>query len=408
MAGDRLLLPGLALQRALWPEVVAPWLPLVTLALLWAFGLTHAVLLAETVSGSRGAGLVAGAAVAFSAPVFLSGYHFYPEAAALALVPWLVRVAIEPPAGRTRGTLRMMAVGVAIGALPWLHVKFCPLALVLLALIATRAGDARRVAAVAAPVVALSALLALYDHRITGLWTPDALYRRYGEIYAGPGDFLSVRTVRGAIVALFGAVDGLFVMAPVTLAGALAGVWLFRRDRRTALSLAAVVASVVVAAAVHGGGAPGPPARLMAPVACVFAVALAVGLVSVPSPTSFRATALVLALAGLAITTTMHEDWRRAVSPYRRMFTVPETDFAHLLPGMSGPGREARLGTDIARGLALITLLAFWAWRFGRPGTPPDTAARAEATRWTAVRNTHLGFWATIAAGTILLSALGP
>ncbi len=45
-----ILLPGFALQRALWPEVTAPWLPLLNVHALWAFGLTQGILLAQEVS----------------------------------------------------------------------------------------------------------------------------------------------------------------------------------------------------------------------------------------------------------------------------------------------------------------------------------------------------------------------
>jgi hypothetical protein len=384
-------------------------LPLLTIAALWAFGLVQSVLLAEEVSGSRAAGVVAGLVTAFSAPVFLSGYHFYPEAAALALVPWLLRAGVGRPPGR----LGLISRGVAIGVLPWLHVKFSLLAVVLLALIARRAGGRLRAAAVVIPPVVLGALLALYHHRITGLSTPDALYRRYGpDVYSGPADFLSADTLRGAFIALFGAVDGLFVMAPASIAGALAMVWLFRRERRQTAALAAVVAAVCVAAAVHGGGAPGPPGRLMAPVACMFAAALAVGLVSLRRWAPFRWTAFVLTLAGLSITVTMGTDWRRSVSPYRRMFDSPDTDFSRLLPGMVGPTRQERLRPDIARGLALLAVTAFWAWRFGRAdrkqGGPTDAPPPPLAARWAALRNTHLAFWATVAACSVVLAALGP
>ena len=404
-----ILLPGFAIQRALWPDVSAPWLPLLTIAALWACGLVQGVLLAEEVSGSRAAGAIAGAITAFSAPVFLSGYHFYPEAAALALVPWLARAA----AGRAAGAYGLIARGIAIGVLPWLHVKFSLLAVVLLALIARHAGARLRAAALATPAVVLGALLALYHHRITGLATPDALYRRYGtDIYSGPMDFLTADTIRGAFITLFGAVDGLFVMAPASIAGALSIVWLFRRNRPGAFAaLAAVATSVAAAAAVHGGGAPGPPGRLMAPVACVFGAAIAVGLVSMREWPPFRWTLLVLALAGGSITVTMRADWRRAVSPYRRMFAAPETDFSRLLPGMPGPTRQERLRPDIARGLALLAVAAFWAWRFSRADRVRGAAHAAEspfAARATALLHTHLAFWATLAAGTVVLSSLGP
>jgi hypothetical protein len=279
--------------------------------------------------------------------------------------------------------------------------------------VAVRGRSRLHLAAVATPAVLLAGLLALYHHRITGLATPDALYRRYGpDVYSGPGDFFSADAVRGALITLFGAVDGLFVMAPATIAGALATLWLFRRDGRRAAAVAAVAAAVGLAAAVHGGGAPGPPARLMAPVACVFAAALAAGLVAMKRWAPFRWTVFVLAVAGVSITATMRADWRRTVSPYRRMFAAPETDFSRLLPGMVGPGREERRRPDIARGLVLLSVVAFWAWWCGRAGRQQGngdgTAAARIAARWAALRDTHLAFWATIAACTAMLAALGP
>ena len=395
-----ILVPGLALQRAIRPDVTAPWLPLVTLAALWAFGFAQGVRLAEDVSGSRAAALAAGAIVAFSAPVFLSGYHFYPEAAALALVPWLARGAVRGTGGVPAAITR----GIAIGFLPWLHVKFSLLAVVLLALNARRAKRRGLVAALVVPSAALVGLLALHHHRITGLFGVDALYRRYGpEIYAGPASFLSADTARGALMAFFGAVDGLFVMAPATIAGALAIVWVFRKGASVAWALVAIVAAVVVASAVHGGGAPGPPGRLMAPIACVFGAAIAVGLARGSLP--FRWTVIVLALAGLGITATMHADWRRSVSPYRRMFATPEADFSRLLPGLPGPAPHERLRPDISRGLALLAITGFWAWWMGRA---KDDAHGTVASRGRSLAGTHLAFWATIAAGTALLSALGP
>ena len=400
-----LLLPALVIQRALWPEVTAPALPLATLAALWALGLTQGVLLAAEVSRSRLAGLVAGLATAFSAPVFLSGYHFYPEAAALALVPWLVRVAI----GHRRGMRNALAAGLAIGVLPWLHVKFSLLALVLLVILVRRAETWRVIVAIAAPLAALGALLAVYHHRITGLLAPDALYRRYGpEIYSGPADFLSPDTFRGALITLVGAVDGLFVMAPVSIAGALAGVWLFRRDRPRAVVLVAMAAAIAIASAVHGGGAPGPPGRLMVPVACVFGAALAAGLVEMRGWPHFRWTVFILAVAGLSITVTLHGDWRRSVSPYRRMFASPDVDFSRLLPGMTGQSREARRRPDIARGAALLAIVGFWVWRCGRANPALENGEWTLAARAAALRNTHLAFWATIAVGTLVLTALGP
>jgi hypothetical protein len=107
------------------------------------------------------------------------------------------------------------------------------------------------------------------------------------------------------------------------------------------------------------------------------------------------------------------------------MFGSADTDFSRLLPGMVGPAmespgsrpatraapsRQQRLRPDIARGLALLAVATFWAWRVGRAAGAQRGATDTPllAARWAALRNTHLAFWATVAAGTVVLSALGP
>jgi hypothetical protein len=248
--------------------------------------------------------------------------------------------------------------------------------------------------------------LLLFDHHVTGLLTPDALYRRYGSaVYRGPAAFASPMVLNGLVNALFGARDGLLVMAPVLIAGALAIGVCWKGDRRTTLELLAVFASLWIAAAVHEGGAPGPPGRLMAPVACVLAAFLAVGLVKLRTNVGYLLTALTLASLTLVITIAMFDDWRRTNNPYREMFSTPERDFAKHLP--DGPGRreapyETHKSRDRWRGVVLLAILGAWAIWFARDRETSAQAVERRVAAWA------LGLWGTLGGAALALSALGP
>jgi hypothetical protein len=289
--------------------------------------------------------------------------------------------------------------------LVWLHPKFLLLSMALLVALLVRL---RRPALVAVAVLPLLALL-LYDHRVTGLLRPDALYLRYSaDVYvAGASSFLSLGIVRGLFNALASARDGLLIIAPVTVAGVLALPLLAREQRRIALTLAAAFGSLWLAAAVHDGSAPGTPGRLMAPVACVLAVPLALGLLRLGRSLPYRWTVALLAILTAVITLTMLNDWRRVVNPYRRMFTA-EIDFSRdLPPGPPAPDdapAALRRATEIARGVIPLALVAFWA-RICLRLRPTDPQPEA---LWRAIRNVHLAWWSTLAVGSSLLSALGP
>ncbi|HEY3122378.1 MAG TPA: hypothetical protein VGL15_17260 [Vicinamibacteria bacterium] len=403
-----LLLPAVALQHALWPDRTAPLFAIATLGALWSIAFYQTARLAAEVSGSRLLGLLAGGAIALSPPVLIGGYHFYPEAAAAAAVPWLFRyVRLEGP---QPGRVRAAALGLTTGGLIWLHPKFLPIALTLgaLLLIRLRHHRSRLILAAGSGLVPVLALL-LFDRQVTGLLRPDAFYRRYGdEMYTGPEVLLSSSMPTGLVNGLFAARDGALVMAPVLAAGLIALPLLWRRDSGTAIRLAAVFASLWVPAAVHSGGAAGPPGRLLAPVAVLLAVPLAAGLVELRSYLPFRWTVIALALVSAAMSLAMLRDFRRAVNPYRGVFASNDVNFAQDLPdAVRGPDHlsaVSRTARDLGRGAFLAGVVAFWAWAFSRarPGGEDDGAVA-----WKRIRDLHLGWWATIAVGSVALHALG-
>jgi hypothetical protein len=337
--------------------------------------------------------------------LFVGGYHFYPEAVAAAVTPWLARYLL--PTARRPSAVQAATLALGAGALAWLHPKFLLLGLAAAGLLAVKVGRSR----VSLPLVVAGAglpllALLLYDHHVTGLFRPDALYRRYGDdVYRGPAAFLSADMPGGLSTALFGARDGILVMAPVLVGGVLALPLLWRRRRRVLLPLGLLFASLWVSAAVHGGGAGGPPGRLMAPVATLLAVPLAVGLVDLRSR-PYRWSVGGLLLVTLAITMTMLGDWRRTVNPYRRMFT-PATDFSSDLP--DGPPvrpdvpLDARRNRNVAAGAVLTAALALWAHVLTRrPERPP------EPDPWPDLVRVHLAWWTTLALLAFVLHALRP
>jgi hypothetical protein len=406
-----LLLPGFALEEQLAPGPPGPILPLVTLGVLWAAAAVQTVLLAAEVGGSRLAAVLAGAAVALSPPVLITGLNVYPETAAAAAVAWLARGVRT--GGAPLGALRAGLMGLAVGALPWLHPKFLPLSLAFAVLLALRLRRDRRklglaLAAGAAPLLALL----LFDHHVTGLWRPDAFYRRYGgDVYSGLGDLASPKMATGLVNALFAARDGLLIMAPVLAAGLMAIPLVWRHARGAALALALPFASVWIAAAVHGGGAPGPPGRLMVPAAALLAVPLALGLDRLRDRLAFPWTAAMLALVTGAISLGMLVEWKRSVNPYRHFARSPETNFALDLPDAprdpSRPRSSHGSATGLARGLLLAAAVAFWAWRFDR-GRRRPAADGSAVSRWRQLRDFHLGSWATLVLLAWSLHALGP
>ena len=400
-----LLAPLWALQRVL-PDDRSPELhALLVLALLYGLTLAQTAALAGEVSGSPAAGLLAALLVTTSAPLLVGGLHFYPEAAAAPLVAWCARHAL--PTGPPLTAARACLVGACCGALLWLHPKYLPLAAVLLLLVGLRLGPLWRGLALLGAGAALAVLSrVLYDHRITGLFTPDAFYRRFGsEVYSGASSLGAWKLLAGLAIGPFGHRDGLLVMAPVAAVALLALPVCWRETRRATLCILLAFSALWLAAAVHEGGAPGPPGRLLAPVATLLAPLLAHGLVARRVCLPFRWTLGLAALLGASITLAQLGDWRLTVDPYRG--SPAAADLAVALPDApAGPELplDARRQRDALRGLALAGLLALAALGL-------DRAAPDPADPWGMARRGVLhvaGFWVIVSTSAAWLARAVP
>ncbi len=163
-----------------------------------------------------------------------------------------------------------LAIGLAAAALPWLNVRYAPLALVVVAHALWRHRGARPALALSLPLLASAIGLAAYHHALYGFYDPRRVYGRRPE--------MALSTVPEALPGLFLDQEfGLLVYAPV-LALALPGlVLLVKRDRRQGWAALVAVAAVVAVASswpMWRGGF-NPPGRFLVPIAPVLVVAAA-------------------------------------------------------------------------------------------------------------------------------------
>jgi hypothetical protein len=401
-----LLAPAFGLSAAEGSGPTIPYPALMVMALVYAVAWLQTALLAGDMSGSRPAGALAASFVMLSPAVFVSGYHLYPDAVAVAAVPWLARHAW--PGGPPLRPARVAALGLVAGGLLWLHVKFLLLAAVSTALLGLRLRRPRRLALLALAALVPSAAWLLFQYWLTGLVRPDALYVRFGSgVWSGASGGLAWRIVGGLGSALFGARDGLFIMAPVVAVAALGLPPLWRRDQRGTLALLALLASVWWTAALHGGGAPGPPGRLLSPAVPLFAVPLAVAVRELRGVLAFRWGLTAAVLVSLAVVASMGANPRRTVNPFRGL--TGEADLRRDLP--AGRSDPAGATVDLMRAGLLLAVVGFWARRFNRMAraSPRDSPARAgggATTEWEEAVAFQVGTWLTLGLTSTALHAL--
>ena len=172
-------------------------------------------------------------------------FQFYPELAAGIILIWVAGHILFPDRG---GTAASAFAGVLAGYLPWLHVRFGALAMVLVVfgVIALR-GSPRRAAALLIGSMVPLAFLSLYAYHLTGSILPWAMWQEESG-----RDILTMQgAIRGGIGYLVDCDWGLLAHAPVTLL-ALPGYWLLARRRPDVALLCGVAfLSLLLPAAGH-------------------------------------------------------------------------------------------------------------------------------------------------------------
>jgi hypothetical protein len=281
-----------------------------------------------------------------------AGLVFTEVPAALALTFGLRR-------GRVPG-VAASAVGLAAGLLPWLNVRYAPLAVLVLAYALWRRRSPREWLGLLGPALASALALVAYHQVLYGFWDPRRVYGRRPELALSA-------LADGLPGLLLDQEFGLLVYAPL-LALALPGVAaLWRRDRRLCVvGLLAVGAVGLTAGAwpMWRGGF-NPPGRFLVPVAPLLLLAAGLALAR------YGLTAGAALLVGWSLFTGMgggleprlvHRD-RDGTAPFFRELAGAR-EWTGLLPGfVLGEPDRRRLAAIWGAGLLLAV-----PWR-ARPAT---------------------------------------
>jgi hypothetical protein len=236
-------------------------------------------------TGDSGVSWLVAVVVMTSLPAAAFNYQYYPEVAGGLLFTWLARhVLFDRGSGRWSAAM----CGVAAGFLPWLHLRFGVLTLVLAGVVALGPADrpgSRRWfwGGLLLPL----AVLAVYCYYLTGSVLP---WRLYELVPDSPG-FDPRRAFTEVWWFALDRAWGLLPHAPVFLFAAAGAAVTWRRNRRAALTIAVAIAALALLSAAHGlTGGMTTPMRLIAAVVPLLGLPLADAIVS------FRRSPFVLAL----------------------------------------------------------------------------------------------------------------
>jgi hypothetical protein len=302
-------------------------------------------------TGREGLADAAAWAAALSPPLVHYAGLVFTEVPAALLLSFGLRRGRDPALGPGG----VVAVGVAAAALPWLNVRYAPLAVIVVAHAVWRHPRWRAALGVAVPAVVSAVGLLAYHYVLYGFLDPRRVYGRRPEIAFS----LLPQSLPGL---LLDQEFGLLVYAPV-LALSLPGlVLLWRRDRRVAIASALAVIAVLLTAGTwpmwRGGF--NPPGRFLVPIAPLLAVAVALvwdrrGLTAGAS--LLLGWTLWTGLAGAWEPKLVHRDRDDTAPLFRQLSGARE--WTGLLPGyvLADPDRN-RLAAVWA-----VALLAALPWR---------------------------------------------
>jgi hypothetical protein len=321
-------------------------------------------------------GLAALLALGFAVvpPFLFYAYQFYPEMpGALVLALAFHRVLFRP----RWGTAGAWAFGALLAALPWMHQKFLPVWLVLVAtalLLAVKGKASRNVlVGLVAPQAVTLYLTALYNFAIAGSVRPDALFLAWG-----PGGVSSARIGQGLLGLLLDARYGILSQAPLYLL-AVAGLLLGGARRFAPALPAAVVYYATVASADNWSGAVCNLGRYFMPVAPLAVALVAVAVVRTSSRRGAVAVALMLAGWTGLLARLLFQDPHSANDGWVLLARSTFADGNQYVPNLfirSWSDGAAGLGARIGAWMALALALAFWMRRAagGKGGESPARA----------------------------------
>ncbi len=276
-------------------------------------------------------------------------------------IPAALAVAFALRRGRSPGLGLggALSIGLAAAALPWLNVRYAPLAVIVVLHALWRHRRVAPALALVVPGVVSAAGIALYHQLLYGFLDPRRVYGRRPE--------LALDTLPEGLPGLFLDQEfGLLVYAPVFLLAIPGLVALWRQDRVQAVAALSLVAVVVLTAGswhMWRGGF-NPPGRFLVPIVGVLAVLVALvwerrGL-----------TAGVALLAGWGLWVGLEGAWQPRLVHRDRDETAPlfrersgAQEWTGLLPGyvLQEPHHDALAG------IWAVSLLLAVPWRPKRP-----------------------------------------
>ncbi len=264
-------------------SVHAPGLPAIIAPVFAVFGYAGVLAFLALVSGCgtalawRAAWLVTGdvaaswfgwASVALSVPFLFQAFTVYPDGLGATLVMAGLLTGLR---GERASPRALIATGIALAVLPWMHTRFAvtagALGLVIVARQLTAPDRVRRIVVFAVPPMIGAMAWFAFFYAIYGSANPAVVYNGYTQSAIG-------NIPRSLAGLLFDQQFGVLQKAPVYLC-ALAGlVPLARRHRRVAIELGLIVVPYVLAAALFfmwwGGSA--SPARFLASILLPMAI----------------------------------------------------------------------------------------------------------------------------------------
>ncbi len=223
-----LLAPLLRLDRAFNLALSTPGRLRVSLLFWFVLSAAIPVLVLRVLGmldGRSGGAVLIVAASALAPPLVFFFYQFYPESLGGLGLLWIAKRAFLQ--GRIdAGRLEPLAWAIAFA--PWLHQKFVPVWLVLVAVVVAKAvhdlADGQSLWTLLWPQAASAFAYALYNFAITGSARPDALFLAWG-----PGGVSSERMGLGLVGLLLDARYGLVPYVPLLLLAPAGVVLLWQR-----------------------------------------------------------------------------------------------------------------------------------------------------------------------------------
>jgi hypothetical protein len=202
--------------------------------------------------------------IALSPPLIHYAGLIFTEVPAALLLATVLRLAHEGKGWKFQTAL---GLGIAVAFLPWLNIRYAPLALILLAYGLWTRPERSRTLAFAVPSLVSWVGIAAYHSVLYGFFDPRRVYGRRPELAL-------TNVPEGLPGLLLDQEFGLLVYAPVFVL-ALPGFWShWRKDRRQSVTSIALVGAVLLTAAAWPmwRGGYNPPARFLVPVVPILAL----------------------------------------------------------------------------------------------------------------------------------------